>query len=205
MEGHLSAIALWYRIGGILGLLVTGLFLLLTPFAIEGLRKFDDQGILGGQSGDVITFLAIVVLGLMLLFSIGSLFLGRYLHRYSNGARIAAGVLGAVGLAFNVLSTFGTVLQAANGDAPVAQALIASFNLAMGSLWSGANLWALFNQRAAAICTPAYRAFAARQPLQRSAMYSSPFFWIPFVWIGLAFLGGLVAGAVVASIALMSS
>jgi hypothetical protein len=205
MEGHLSAIALWYRISGILGLVCTGLFLLLTPLAIGGIRKLGTLGALGEHSGDILTFLVIVVVAAMLLFSIGSLLLGRRLDRYSNAARIIAGVLGAVGLAFNVVSTCSTVFRASGGDTSVAQALMASINLAIGSLWSGANLWALFNQRAALICTPEYRALATHKPLQRSYVYSSPFFWIPFLWMGLAFLVAIIAGVMVASLAVMAS
>lgn len=193
MEGHLSAIALWYRLAGTLGLASIGLLVLPTLFVDIPLRAISDAGF--------IRVILLIVLGACALAFAGSFLLGRYLKRYSNVARICAGALGALGLAFNVLSTLAIVIQATRGAAPAWVALFYSGNLALGSLWSGANLWALLNQRAAVICTPEYRALIARKPTERPAMYSSPFFWIPVVWVGLAILGAIVLGVLAASLA----
>lgn len=184
MEGHLSAIALWYRLTGALGLASSGILLLSVLLLANN------------TSGPVL----VVLIGFSGFWT-GSFLLGRHLDRYSNRARIIAGVLGALGVATNVFSTLGVVIQATRGAAPTWMALFFSAHLALGSLWSGANLWALFNQRAAVICTPEYRALIVRKPMQRPHTYSSPFFWLPFVWMGLAFVGSIAMYSIMASFA----
>jgi hypothetical protein len=153
---------------------------------------------MGGYNPRLKVILTVALAAFTVFFG-GSLLIGRYLNRYSNVARVIAGAFGAFGLALNVISTLSTVFQASRGVTPTWMALFSSANLAFGSLWSGAHLWALFNQRAAVICTPGYRALIARKPMEQPKTYSSPFFWLPFVWLGLCFVAAIIFGVLAAS------
>ncbi len=89
MEAHLQAIAVWYRIGALLGVVV-----------VVGM------GCLGGvvALGVIVLVVALPILGLMYL-------LGHHLHHFSNAARITAAVLTGLGLVANVFAVGGSFLQ----------------------------------------------------------------------------------------------
>lgn len=179
MEGHLRALALWYRIGGLL-CAVVGLIMLVVGAG---------SGRMGGA--EVGCIMAVMVGMGALLFV-----LGHFLGKLSNGVRIACGVLTILGMVMNLLSlAVGAGGGPGGGAAAGGNALGVLFSLG----WSSACLWAFFNGRAAAVCTPAYVDNMARTPQLKSATFSSPFFWIPLGFIGLVMLIAVVAGIAAAS------
>ncbi len=165
MEGHLRAIALWYRIGGVL-IAVAGL---VAAFALPAL--------MGGKAGAAGAGCVVAVLIGMVGLGAGSYAIGHFLWKYSNAARIVAAVLTILGMLSNVIQVAGPAMGAGRpgqGAADMIGGLI-------GIGWSIALLWALFNARSAAICTPPYASSVMRTPHLQPSALGSPFFWMPFL------------------------
>jgi hypothetical protein len=170
MEGHLRAIALWLRVGGLLSLGMLGLMLFISSQA-----RLPQGGMELMISGGV---------------SLGFIVLGFALSRYSNAARIITGILTIL----YGLVLLGTI--ALGGAASI----VAFVWLALWGAWSCALLWALFNSRSARICTAAYRDGVAATPDQRPSIFRSVFFWIPMgviiFMIGLTLIAALAVSRV---------
>lgn len=190
MERHLRAIAIWYRINGVLLFVACACFIIA---AVVGISQTSGRG-RGGEAGIVAGVMMVMV---VICGGIGLLtyLLGHYLAKYSNGARITTGVLailGMVGSACNLLSSLAQLGGAGRAGAPEGAVLLGV--LVMVVLWIaiyGGICWAVFNGRSAAICTEQYRALVARTPSQQPSTYSSVFFWGPFVMMALGC--GLIA------------
>lgn len=191
MEAHLRAIAIWYRIGAILGVLVC---LLVGLAGFAGMSMGGGRGRSGEMAAGAGAFLCIAIVGggICALFYL----LGHHLAKYSNTARIIAGILTILNILGSVCNVFSLMAQAGGmggmrpeRDAPpmALMAVIVLFGLAYGI----AQCWALFNGRAGAICTPEYQNLVAQTPSQQPPTYASPFFWLPFVFV----LGGCLLGA----------
>jgi len=174
MEAHVQAIAIWYRIGGVLTGLAGLLFLV--------------TGAMGGSSaGTEIMLLGLMVAGMGVLIYR----LGHHLGKLSNAARIAGGVLAVVGLGIQALQ----LLMIVAGSAPRGQSPGVAFALGLLQMgYSGALAWALFNARSSAICSEPYRQVVRQSPGERPPTYASPFFWGPFALVGVASVFGFIGG-----------
>jgi hypothetical protein len=184
MEGHLKALALWYRIGGGIAFFF-GLWMI-----IAGGGSSSHGSGLGRALGEVAFVIGIVIV----LASAGGFVLGHFLGRFANGARITAGVFGAIGMASQLLNTCVGTFAGRRG--PNVAALFSGV-LSLG--WSAAILWVLFNNRSSEICTPRYRELIARTPDMKPRTFQSPFFWVPLIIIGLGVGCGLIAVASLSS------
>ncbi|MGZ3429909.1 MAG: hypothetical protein ACXVCV_24835, partial [Polyangia bacterium] len=164
MESHLRALGFWYRLGAVL---FGGGFLALT--GVAGGALFGGSSLGGGNAmiAGVLGWVAMFVVAL----AVGSYVLGHFLGRFANGARLAAGILTIVSLAFGLLRFVITCIAYSKlsnmyGDAglfydrPSLAGPIAMFLLS--TLWSGAIAFTLLSGRAAAVCAPAYRTIVAR-------------------------------------------
>lgn len=101
---------------------------------------------------------------------------GLFLGRYSNMARIVAGVL----MILTVLGNGWRLLEI--------KGVLDAVSLGLPILWAGAVVWVLFNRRAAKLCTDEYRELVARTAFVKPAAYKSPFFWVPFFVTGAYFI-----------------
>jgi len=183
MEAHLRAIGLWHRVEGAIG---AGVVLVGVVAIVGGI---------GGLGGKVGAGEAIVigVLALFLLACAAAYFmLGHYLARYYNGARLTAGVLVGLGTLTTMINGV-MVVFSTRDPAAIAMAVLTPLP---GLAWSLAQMWALFNDRAGAICTAEYRALVARSPGVKVPLARSPFLWVPFaviaLWLGV---GAMVTSA----------
>jgi hypothetical protein len=173
---HLVALALWLRIGGVLGVLAA-------------VRLF----LLGGQSGTgeysrAISGMAMGIGVGVLVGSALSFVLGHFLARHHNWARITAGTFAALGLALFVI-VFGLGIYALATAPSIPEGMYSYhegpsvFGVlgrgALSILWMSAVTWAYFNRRAASICTERYRHVVAATPTVKPATFKSLFFVIP--------------------------
>jgi hypothetical protein len=157
MEAHLTAVAISFIIYGSLMALL-GVILMVSGFVKFGLEYYRHIISPWNLSG--------VGLGL------AGVLLGVYLRRYSNIARVTAGVLTTLALLFQWL--FGPALTW------------------LFAVFAGPTLWALFNHRAAEICTEGYRHMVGSRRGVPPGTYRSPFFWGPLLLLAL-FGVGIVA------------
>jgi hypothetical protein len=184
MESHLRALAFWYRIGAV----VFGAgFLAL--FGLVGGALVGMPSSLHGSSAlfaSVFGYIAMFVVAL----AVGSYVLGHFLGRFANGARLAAGILTIISLAFGLLRFVVTCIAYSRlsnmyGDAglfydrPSLAGPIAAFLLT--TIWSGAIVFTLLSGRAAAVCAPAYRTIVARTASMKASLVKTPFFVVPLV------------------------
>ena len=184
MESHLRALGFWHRLGAI----VFGAgFLAL--FGIAGGALLGMRSSLHGSSAlwaSAFGYVAMFVVAL----AVGSYVLGHFLGRFANGARLAAGILTIVSLAFGVLRFVVTCIAYSKlsdlyGDAGLSYARpslagpIAMFLLS--TIWSGAIVFTLLSGRAAAVCSPAYRTIVARTASMKASLVKTPFFVVPLV------------------------
>ncbi len=181
MEAHVSAIALWHRIQAVVGLVAV---VLGVPALI-----IMSGGEMGSMEHAVIAIVFVMVAGA----SIGYFFIGRYLGRYYDGARIAAAVLIGLALASSAINLVAAGGRVAAGGAEAGPAAMLLLLVAVAIAWDVAKLWALYNARSGAILTAEYRAVVARTPQLAPPTFRSPFFWLPLVGIGLALAGGALA------------
>src|SRR5262249_13334832 len=140
----------------------------------------------------------------------GAFVLGHFLARYSNGARITAGVLTIIGLAWIVLSAVLGLVRAASQPRlfeayPAYSSPHYYYNqpstgwgfgtiilLLLYLLWIGSVLWALWNKRSSQICSERYRDIVARTPELSPPTFKSPFFIVPAALTVVAILFSLV-------------
>lgn len=187
MEGHLRALAFWYRVGAVL--MVAGGATLLGVFGwIGGAAMRGGGGSPWGGSGAMWAGALGYVATFVLAAAGGSWVLGHFLSRFANGARIAAGVLTIVSLVLvagrfvvtaMLYNRMSDDLYGAYYARPSLAGPIASFLLS--AIWSIAIAWTLFSGRAAQVCAPAYRTIVARTATMRAPMAKSPFFIVPLV------------------------
>jgi hypothetical protein len=187
MESHFRGLAFWYRLGAVLlGVSVLGL---LGMFGFVGRHELGmvtqmspGASLIAGALG----WIAMV----MLVAVVGSYVLGHYLARFSNGARLAAGILTIVSLAFGLLKfvltcfAYSKIGDLYAGDVyydmrPSLAGPIVS--LLLTTIWSLAIIFTLFSGRAAAVCAPTYRTIVARTAQMKASMVKTPFFVIPLV------------------------
>jgi RNA polymerase subunit RPABC4/transcription elongation factor Spt4 len=162
MEGHLRAIGLWFRIGGVLMLAWLG-FLTLSGYPL--LRFMPSEARMFLMAYGALAF--------------GFVLIGFFLSRFSNTARLIAGICTTLFVSIQVLQA----IHAFEGRIREAGSLIA----VMAAGWGIAVLWALVNARASKICRPGYAQLVSMTPQARSSMANSPFFWIPMILIASIF------------------
>lgn len=168
-ERHIRAIAVWFRIGGLL--------IGLAALAMGGLGLVG-----GGRGGARAAGLIVGMSSVFLGFAAGYYAIGHFLWGYSGGARIAFLVLSALGVGLNLL---GLVV----GGMKFGDLLGAGIQLG----YTGAMMWAVGGAQGAAICTPEYQALVERTPDVKVPFWTSPFFWIPVALMGLMLVVGIVA------------
>ena len=185
MESHFRGLAFWYRLGAVL-LAVSGLAMLGFMWSLQHGAVFDPTV----RSSSLVAGLVGWASMLMLAAVVGSYVLGHYLARFSNGARLAAGILTIVSLAFSLLKFVLTAIAYSKigdlyaGDAyydmrPSLAGPIVS--LILTTIWSVAMIFTLLSGRAAAICAPTYRTIVARTAQMKASMVKTPFFVVPLV------------------------
>lgn len=185
MESHLRGLAFWYRGGAVLvGLGALAMLAILR--SLQASAVFDPtlrSPVWAGVAGWLVTVAVVAIAG--------SWILGHYLVRFANGARIAAAVLGIVGLAFGFLRFVLTCVAYSKlsdlyGSSPMLDAMrpsllgpIAMFVLS--AAWSAAIILTLLSGRAAQVCSPAYRTIVARTAQMKASTVKTPFFVVPLV------------------------
>jgi hypothetical protein len=180
MEAHVTAIALWYRIGALLG----GVGLVLVLVSTIG-----SAGRIRSEMMVIIVVVLALCLGLVVLMYL----LGLHLGRFSNTARIIALVLTLLGMAGSVLQMGMASVLSVGSPYSKGPPLGPSVAMHLVSLcWSAAYLWALYNRRAVALCTPEYIEGVSRSPGVRPPTYGSPFFWAPFILLALTVVLGIL-------------
>lgn len=162
-EAHLRAIGFWFMVSPL-----TVAFYLSLLLAAGGASAADVIFILPG--------LGPAVLGLML-------------RRYSDPARIIAGVFTCVGssvLLFWLLQALSLMGEPSRGKRRL---LIFLAIICLAALaWGIYTAVTLFSSRSARICTPAYRQLVSANP-QTVRTFQSHFFWVPLVMLaGFFFL-----------------
>ena len=194
MEAHLRALAIWQRVGAVL--MAVAAVWLVGALALSSSRF--------GQFGGFIGGVGTVMAAIFLAMAIGSWVLGHFLSRYSNGARITAGVLTSISLAWQVVSTgfalfarpsyaydeYGSRYGGYGHSSGAGMWTVLSFLLIV--IWMSSVLWALFNRRSSKICTPEYRDIVAKTPELVPSTLKSPYFIIPAALTGFVLLLALV-------------
>jgi hypothetical protein len=161
MEEHLTAIAIWFPTLGFfvaavgVGLVVTGI----VDWEFNRLDLFSKG-------------LYTLVIGL------ASAWLGFSLAHFSNIARISAGFLTVLAI---VVQGVGTLIFLSSTTFSI-ESFLGSY---LFFVYLGAMLLALFNRRAAVVCSEGYRRLLDHRPGAPPGTYSSPFFWAPFVGLVL--------------------
>lgn len=171
MEEHVRSIAVWLVVCGILG--VVGLLrAAVAPWILP------DYWSRPGNFKEVLVLSAVaapLVAALLLL--------ARKLFSWSNGARVALGLL-ALGA---VLATAWDLIFA-RSSAKGPELLFHRVGLILSAMWWAAVAWVLLHRRAARICTAGYQDRARSAPGEHRAIVRSPFFWIPFLTLSLLML-----------------
>jgi hypothetical protein len=160
-ERHLRAVAVWYRIAGVLFFFGTLFF-----FATVG-----NPGAL--------------TVGLGLGLGVGCYAIGHHLWEYRNEARLAAFLLSATGLVHQVdaivnmfVLTYHTYARTNLLLCPPLDKLIFTF---LGIAWTMAVLWLLMSERSAAIFTERYSWAVSREESRSVPFWTSAFFLLPFI------------------------
>src|SRR5581483_4372628 len=196
MEAHLRALAIWQRVGAVL-MAVAALWLV-GALAMAGSRLGQFSGFIGG--------IGAVMAAIFLAMAVGSWVLGHFLSRYSNGARITAGVLTSISLGWQVLSTgfamfarpsyayddYGSRYGGYGMHHSSGAGMWAVLSFILIVIWMSSVLWALFNRRSSKICTPEYRDIVAKTPELAPSTLKSAFFIIPAALGGFVLLLALV-------------
>jgi hypothetical protein len=157
MEAHLSAIAMWIHICGYLTALI-GLILVMMKFT-----RFETYRIINNL-GD----LPLPGIGL------ASILVGVYLARFSNFARITAGILTALAMMVQMI-----ILSSSPYDTWL---FLRSFSF---MVCVGAVLGPLIDRRAAVVCSEGYRGLVDFRRGVPPGTYRSPFLWVPLVGVAL--------------------
>lgn len=167
MEGHISAIALWFRVG---------------PLAIVGLVMIATLSFGGGPSAD-----ALPVLILPIAILAGFYAVGHFLSRYANGARITAMILLGLWPVFQFLSISSMASRSNRYGGPESSFLCIQMAIVLAMALP--PLIVLAMGKSAQICTEEYRRIVERSPGEKPFTYSSPFFYLPAGLLGLGILG----------------
>ena len=164
MEAHLQAIAIWYWIAAAACVLLAGGLVL---FFKESLPADAQRMMKAG-----------IVMGI--LGAVTSYALGSYLMKYSEGARITAGIMSGLTLLMNIAAVArpGGALSQGNWGRLVSTTLAAG--------WCVVLLWAFFNGRSSIVCSEEYRVIVKATPDQKPETFRSPFFWVPFILVGVS-------------------
>ncbi|MBI5527644.1 MAG: hypothetical protein HY897_15030 [Deltaproteobacteria bacterium] len=170
MEANVLAIALWYRIAAVLGLLLGGGAVL---FAFDRLAP--------ERQGGARIATAVGMAGCVFFYG-----MGHYLARYSNAARNVARLVTFL----TILGNFFAIIRP-GGAIDRGHYAMAVLN-AISIVWLVAVQWALFNARTAQICTEEYRTLVHANPDDKPPVFRSPYFTTPFALIALS---ALIAGA----------
>jgi hypothetical protein len=171
MEAHLRAIAIWYKIGAVMGAL-----------SILGLLMAQNDGKIPGE------YVAGLKVGVVMIaaFSVFSWMLGHYLAAYSAGGRIVARLVTFLSILMNV---FGLVRPGGGLD----QFKWGKIGLHVCFIaWLLMVAFILRNARTADICTEEYRALVKNTPGQTPPTFRSPFFLMPLIGTILSVISGLV-------------
>ncbi len=170
-ERHVRAIAFWWRLSAVLGVVFLCGAIIAAVFFGLPLRMLLPMLVAPAFS------------------TACSYLLGRALWTYHDAARWVTIVLNGLGL---VLGVGGALTVLAEGGIVIAG--LATIQLA----WPAAIVRCLLEPRSAALCTEEYRLNVERSPGVRVAFWTSLFFIVPAVLIGLALLlalGGLLFAA----------
>lgn len=156
MEGHLAATALWYRVGALLaGVLVL----------VGWLFGHRDAG---ESFWSAPVALAVCAAGYLL---------GAALGRRSNGARVVAGVIAALGFVGTAVSSCSGIVHGNGGSI---------IGIALSLAWSAAYLWVFWSQRSRNVCSPTYQRLVASSPGVKPRVVTSVFFWVPMIGFAAA-------------------
>lgn len=170
MEAHLQAIGAWYWIAAALWILLAGgLVVFFNDSVPAEAQRMMKAGMITGVVGAAASYA-----------------LGSYLMKYSEGARIAAGIAAGLTLLMTIAAIVrpGGALAQGNWARMVWATLFAA--------WCAALLWAFFSRRASVVCTEEYRAIVKATPGERPPVFRSPFFWGPFILVGISMAAGTV-------------
>jgi hypothetical protein len=156
-ESHLRAVAVWYRLCGIV----------VTAFVTFVIWMLGDFGLVESLRDGYwnVAFVTIV-----LWMGAGSYLLGEFLARYHAWARITIVVLSMASTAFQV---FLFVMGFFRPDALVLPLLSLGWTLALA--------WLLLGRRARAVTTREYRQLVAFTPSEKPSVWRTPFLVLPFV------------------------
>jgi hypothetical protein len=200
MEAHLGALAIWYRVGAVLGVVGALAIVVGLGAAASGLRNLDGGGAWGTGGALFAGALGWMAM-LMVAVSAGSYVMGHYLARYVNAARVAAGVIAVLGLVLTVVRTGFTIYVVERAydlygggrygyGGPSLGGII--FWALVTIMWSIAVTWALLSRRSATVCTPEYRTIVARTRELKAPTFKSPFFVLPLVACSFVVLATLI-------------
>jgi len=197
IEAHLRAMAVWHYVGAAV-LVVAGLVM----YVVAGAGGIgSSHGALGGI-GRMLAAGAILMGSVAVVVGGGFGVLGHFLWRYWAGGRIAAAVLGFLGIAyrlFEVVATF--MMRSALEDDFGSYSRYGHsygyhragpsigwtlFFAVVAIAWTAAMINVLLSRRAATVCSPAYRELVAATPQVKAQWYKSPFFVLPAFLVGLA-------------------
>ncbi len=184
MEAHLRGLSIFYR-----GLSV--LVLLFFALVLAGVGSLGGFGGGGGFGGAFLGGAMVLVGGTAFVFCAGWYVLNHFVARFSNVARIIAGVLVALNVALVTVSTvmqlFATRAEMPSyyygsrpyyyDSGPSIGWTIVKFLLFVG--WSAGVLWVLFSRRTSEMCSDRYREIVAKTPEVQAPWYKSPFFVVP--------------------------
>jgi hypothetical protein len=158
-EGHLRAMASWYRIGGLL-------------MIVAAVLMFFGVMMSGGRGKAMGMVVVVVYAGLGTI----PLFLGTALWNYKNWARLVCLGFQVLGICLNLLGLL------MNFGLPS----LLGFMISTGI--SAAYIWALAAAPAVRICSPAYQRLINHDRHGVVRWYASPFFWVPAGLIGCGLL-----------------
>lgn len=202
-EAHLRAMAIWYSVAAAM-LVVGGLAM----YVVAGVGGGSSHGAFGGL-GRMLAAGAVMMGSLFVVFGGGLGVLGHFLWRYWAGGRIAAVVLGFLGIAYRLFEVVATFMMksaieddfgsygghyghhyAYRSSGPSVGWTL--FFAVVVIAWTAAMLNVLLSRRAATVCSPTYRELVAATPQVKAQWYRSPFFVLPAFLVGLGLFIALI-------------
>jgi len=171
MEAHLSAMALWYRVAGLM-MGVASLALL----AFSGGRHPLNPG--GVHPTILASFLDLTA---AISFATGC-----FLARFSDTAHILAMLFAWLFLAFRIISIgmigITSTIPGVGFQTWMLRESMFSLIATLGIAPAG---WALLSSRSDRICSRDYQEMIAEAPQTRPDLYRSPVFWGPILFLGV--------------------